>query len=68
MPQSDEMTQELLGGLVTELKLEPTHQGMHLDFLTDYERLEYLPTLEAALGVTLAPVEDLETEKSVHLF
>ena len=56
------MTQELLASLVTELELEPTHQGIRLDFLTDYERLEYLPTLEAALGVTLAPVEELETE------
>ena len=60
------MTQELLGSLVTELKLEPTHQGIRLDFLSDYQRLEYIPTLEAALGVTLAPVEDLEAEGSIQ--
>ena len=58
-------TQKLLSSLVTDLELEPTHRGKPLDFVTDYQRLEYLPTLEAALGVTLAPVEDLETEGSL---
>ena len=59
------MTQELLGSLVTDLELVPTHQGERLDFVTEYQRLEYIPTLEAALGVTLAPVEDLESEGSI---
>jgi len=61
-----EVTQLLFGGLVKDLKLQPSHQGEPLNFLADYQRLEYIPTLEAALGAQLAPPEDLDAAGSVR--
>merc|ERR1712107_311708 len=40
-------------------------RGEPLNFLADYQRLEYIPTLEAALGAQLAPPEDLDAAGSV---
>ena len=57
-------TEELLGGLVTSLGLEPRHQGVQLDFTSQYQRLDFLASLEAALGCSLAPAPELEEEGS----
>ena len=61
-----EVTQLLFGGLVKDLNLQPSHRGEPLNFLADYQRLEYIPTLEAALGAQLAPPEDLDAPGSVR--
>lgn len=60
-----ETTEELLSGLVLQLGLQPHHQGVRLDFTSKpLARLEFLPSLESALGCHLAPPSQLGEEDS----
>ena len=60
-----QLTEELLAGLVTKLQLRPVAQcGAELAFTSPFPRLEFLPSLEAATGLTFPSASELETEDS----
>ena len=58
-------TEELLGGMVKQLELQPSHGSVKLDLTKPFSRIEFLPSLESACGVSFPPPTELDTEDSL---
>jgi len=58
-------TEELLGGMVENLKLKPIYNGEDLELTKPFARLEFLPSLESACGINFPPSTELESEDSL---
>ena len=57
-------TEELFGGMVKELKLEPRHGTEVLEFQKPFSRLEFIPSLESACGSSFPPPSELSSVES----
>jgi len=57
-------TEELFGGMVKELELEPRHGAEVLEFQKPFSRLEFIPSLESACGTSFPPPSELSSVES----
>jgi len=58
-------TEDLLGGMVEQLKLQPIHMSEELELTKPFARLEFLPSLESACGVSFPPPTELQSDDSL---
>merc|ERR1719312_1501482 len=57
-------TEELFGGMVKELELEPRHGAEEIEFQKPFSRLEFIPSLESASGTSFPPPSELGSVES----
>ena len=60
------LTEELLSGMVDTLGLSPSHQEAQLDFSQPFNKIEFLPSLEAACNTTFPAPDQLHSEDSLR--
>lgn len=58
-------TEQLLGGMVEQLELQPWHGDRSLDFTNPFSRIEFLPSLESATGVSFPSPSELDSQDSL---
>ena len=56
-------TELLLGGIVEQLEIQPSHGDKSLDFSSPFSRIEFLLILESATGLSFpSPYDELDSQ------
>ena len=58
-------TEQLLQGMVEQLELQPSHGDKNLDFSSPFSRIEFLPSLESATGLSFPSPSELDSQDSL---
>ena len=59
------LTQDLLRGMVETLELNPSHNNTALNFAEPFDKIDFLPSLEAATNRTFPGPRELDTADSL---